>query len=244
MKEIFVNDNIPKKIIPSFVKEVIAEIRFDSNEPIEVIYGTIYKALKKEYPLKIDLPILQIPDNIRKQDLKLLNQPWYIIHNDDIKIQIGPKTISIANQSKYSGWDNFFDNCNKFFNELEKLKLELQINRFGLRFINVFNYDIYDKSTLELILNSNKFKSDLTYVRTKINIDDYNLLIQITNDALFNNDGEIKKVSIIDIDTSCININNFFEHKVNIIGEAHVNSKKLFFNLLKEDFINTLKPEY
>jgi uncharacterized protein (TIGR04255 family) len=58
--------------------------------------------------------------------------------------------------------------------------------------------------------------------------------------------GEKQKVgSIIDIDTSISDFSvDIFSMSPELVDAAHSEEKQLFFSLLKEDFLESLNPEY
>ena len=66
----------PKKITPCPIIESVVEIRFDSAIPAEAIFGVVYNAFNDIFPNKpINLPILQIPEQIRNSDPNLQYKP-------------------------------------------------------------------------------------------------------------------------------------------------------------------------
>jgi uncharacterized protein (TIGR04255 family) len=74
----------------------------------------------------------------------------------------------------------------------------------------------------------------------------FKALLQISNSAkrpVGVND--VKSGSVIDIDVSSETLGeNFSMDYQTVLIEAHELQKKLFFSLLKDEFITTLKPEY
>ena len=51
--------------------------------------------------------------------------------------------------------------------------------------------------------------------------------------------------SVIDIETVLENnIDDFFGQMKELVEEGHVEEKKLFFSLLKPEYLETLNPEY
>ena len=59
------------------------------------------------------------------------------------------------------------------------------------------------------------------------------------------NNQVVGNASVIDIDTSIDGENiNFFGDMNSILEKCHFIEKEIFFGLLKEDFKNSLNPEY
>ena len=95
------------------------------------------------------------------------------------------------------------------------------------------------------MLSENPFKSEQITFRSTIKSDKFLTNLQILN----NGNILIKKVpktgSLIDIDTyiqdeGCIKFSNVSD----LLEEGHTEEKKLFFNLLKDEFIQKYNPEY
>ena len=112
-------NQLPKKISPCPIKEVICEIRFHSNLPEEAIFGVLYSKLQTEYTKVERLPILQLPQVVRSQDPNLNYAPHYKLSNKNTIILIGPKVFSLANVGEYVGWHHF---SNTIYKTHEKVK--------------------------------------------------------------------------------------------------------------------------
>lgn len=236
---------IPKKINPCPIIEAIVEIRFNSDMPSDAIFGVIYSEFKNEYPKFENLPILQLPETVRMKDLNLKFQPHYKLIHDNYILQIGPNVISVVNTNDYVGWDNFATKIKETIQRVHKLGVIKKFIRLGIRYINFFELDIYENINLKILLSNNPFNSEQLTFRSTIKSGNFLINLQILN----NGNISVKKVakvgSIIDIDTyiqseSTINFENIAE----LLEEGHNEEKQLFFNLLKNDFLKNLYPEY
>ncbi len=237
--------NLPIKISPDPIKEAVIELRFNSDAPPEGVLGIFYTSVRKSLSNFERLPITQIPDHIRMTDPSLIYQPYYRFTNENYLFQFGPKVISLAVKSPYTGWTDY---SNRFFELYEKITcgndIVQNIQRFALRYIDFFEEDIFHKINLNIDLNIPAPKSRL-YFRTNLNFDEYNCLLQIGNDAAVN-DAKYKKTgSFLDIDTTYEPVGKINESNIKtILGGAHIVQKKLFFSLLNKDFLAALNPQY
>ncbi len=235
---------LPIEITPCPIVSVVLEIKFIPKENIipEAVFGIIYNSIKDKYKNYRPLPILNIPEYIRKNDLSLKFNPHYQLQNDNIILQLGPNVILITSE-KYISWDLFFKEICSFFNELKNINILSSVIRIGLRYINFFeNQNIFDNIHLDVNFASKKLNSKIVF-RTDIENDNYLNIVQIADNIILNN----KKGSIIDIDTNTNNElteNIFFEKYIEIIQEFHLSEKKIFFELLKEEFLIKLNPIY
>jgi len=179
------------------------------------------------------------------KDLNLKFQPHYKLIHDNYILQIGPNVLSVVNTNDYVGWDNFATKIKETIQRVHKLGVIKNFIRLGIRYINFFELDIYENINLKILLSNKPFNSEQLTFRSTIKSGKFLINLQILN----NGNISVKKVakvgSIIDIDTyiqseSTINFENIAE----LLEEGHNEEKQLFFNLLKNDFLKNLNPEY
>ncbi|MDM8568357.1 TIGR04255 family protein [Thiotrichales bacterium HSG1] len=235
--------NLPKRISPCPIIEAIFEIRFDSKLPEDAIFGIFYNKFQDKYQKVEQLPILQLPQVVRTQDMNLIYAPHYRLLNENMNIQIGPKIFSLANVGEYIGWDNFLEQIQETYEKVEETGVLSNINRISLRYINFFkNVNIimdtsFKASIGDEILNNEKinFIAEISSGKSIQNL-------KIINSAEVVLSEKKIKGSIIDIDTA-VNLTDF-ENFLSAINYAHDKEKMLFYKVLGEQFINTLNPEY
>jgi len=234
---------LPKKINPCPIIEAIAEIRFESLVPADAILGVLYKDFKDDFPQPIvKLPILQIPEAIRLNDPNLLNKPYYQLKNGTFIFQIGPRALSVISQKEYVGWENYAKKINECFKKAQNLGIFSQIKRLGIRYVNFFDNDIFEKINLEVLKEKETLKSEEFFIRTKLKAGQFVSNLQIANKAEIMRNNILSKGSIIDIDTFLEKDN--FVLTESLIEECRAEENKLFFSLLKEEFLKQLNPEY
>jgi uncharacterized protein (TIGR04255 family) len=236
---------LPKKISPCPIVEAIVEIRFETPFPENAIFGIIYNEFKEEYPKAIPLPILDLPETIRQQDDALRYKPYYRIPSKDgnFLLQVGSRVLSLSNKTtEYIGWTAFSKELKQLIERVEKLAIMDTCKRVGIRYINAFDFNILEQINLSLHFNNEKFSNISTSLRFNIPVDGFLSTLQIVNNAQIKKDEEFTVGSVIDIDTYIENPKNALYET---IKSGHVAEKKLFFSLLKKDFIQEkLNPEY
>jgi uncharacterized protein (TIGR04255 family) len=125
--------------------------------------------------------------------------------------------------------------------KVENIKIINTIERIGIRYINFFETNIFEKINLKVYLEEDEIQYNNTIVRTEIEQGEFKSTLQTANNAIINE----KIGSIIDIDTfTTNNLESFFSRKIEIIEAGHLKEKELFFSLLKTEFLNTLHPKY
>lgn len=241
---------LPKKITPCPIEEVIVEIRFESSFQAEAIFGVVYGALSNSYPNLESLPILQIPEFIRAQDRNLIFQPHHRLRRDNYSLQIGPKVVSVVLGKEYSGWDAYKSEIHAVFDKINELNFINKISRVGIRYIDFFEGDIFKNLNLQLSIYGENAITEQTFVRTLLKRGDFDCLLQVGNNMTIDTTSAPTRVgSIIDIDMSNTEVsvqtsNQFFREVYALLEQGHDIQKDLFFNLLKPEFLATLNPVY
>lgn len=238
---------VPKRITPCPIAESVIEVRFDTDFPADAVFGVIFERVKANYPKLIRLPILQLPAPILASDLELKYKPHYrLVSKDKTAVQIGPRTISLVASGEYPGWVAYSEKFRDLISLTEKAGVIKTITRLGLRFINFFEgQNVFEKITLNLRTNDTPFESDELYIRSVIKLNGFNNTLQISNGAKWKVGNGEKKGSIIDIDVVKIGTLGLKDVAEATLEQAHAVEKRIFFGLIKDDFLkNSLKPEY
>ncbi len=235
---------IPKKIGKDPIIEAIVELRFTSTIPIDAIFGLVYSKLQKIFPKYEALGILQLPEMVRNSDKNLEFAPHYKFTNEQFQVNLGPKVIAIINQKPYIGWGKYRKIIETILDELAELNFISTVNRIGIRYIDFFEEkNIFDY--LEFNIENFPFKQTQSHYVTNFDYGKFKTTLQISNSKQIVMNGKHLSGSILDADTYTEEVISFNVAKLmHVIDETHVSEKELFYNLLKEEFINTLEPEY
>ena len=117
--------------------------------------------------------------------------------------------------------------------------------RLGVRYINFFkDVDVFGKLKVGIEFNGKSMVGSKNNLRTEVIEGNYTNAIHIANNASVASQGKNLNGSIIDIDIVNDSVSTLMGNLFELIQEAHIKEKIVFFNLLKEEFIETLKPEY
>lgn len=237
---------LPKAIEHCPIFESVFEIRFSSSIYASAVFGLIYNKIKDKYPTVEKLPIMQIPEEVRENDPNLKYKPIYKVIGENYIIQIGPKVFSVNSAgNSYPGWEKLSKEINSCVEKLYSLDIIDEIERIGLRYINFFELDIFRKINFKVEINSSPSSLVNSLFRTEIRINELKQTLQIANNARQENVLNKKDGSIIDIDTFT-NPDDFMDldDLFNLLEKAHLEEKRLFFSLLHDDFLQSLKPIY
>jgi len=234
----------PKKITPNPLVSSTIEIRFKTDKECNTIFKLFFGKLSDKLP---DFENATLPKELRAKHAELKYYPDYIFSNTDYSISFNENFISFENLTEYQLWENYYG----FFNEILQLILGAgvieQIERIGVRYQSRFNVEDFS-SVINHVPSMNigmeVQKNDFISYTSKIKSDGYDLLLRLKNnitESIFDSDEE--QGHLIDIDVSISESLNHGQITI-CVNKAHELLKKLFFGLLKEDFIKTLNPEY
>ncbi len=239
--------NLPVKITPCPIIESNIEIRFVANFPPDAVIGIIYNLLLSNgYQCTLSQrPIMQLPAEIRAKDPQLQYQATHTIaiQNPKFFVHVGP-SVCVIQIPIYIGWAKFREIINSIVVLLQRNNLFKRVDSIGLKYVNFFKLDIFDKIVLKIEGLSN-LRS--TIFRTEILNEKYVNILQISNGVHVNNpylqlnaDGSLIDITTVVLSQHGLDSSNIMTH----IDEARLGEKSLFFSLLKEDYLDTLSPEY
>ncbi len=248
----------PLRLEKAPIVEAIVEIRFATSLPPDAVFGVIYPLLQKEYPIYAQLPIMQLPAEIRRKEINLKYQAYYQLHGDSpLLIGIGPNVISIG-YSKYNadrivdypGWTYYIaDEASRVIKMALESLPAIKVERLGIRYQDFFeSANIFDGTEPSFEFPHRTTQSLM--IKTAIVDNDIVHGITISNSANINihmPDGsfKIENGSILDIDTAIENIKeNAFNDIKYLLTCVHDANKELFYEILKKDFVDSLAAVY
>lgn len=238
---------LPKKIENCPIIEAVFEIRYSSESPVDAIFGILYASIKDFFTEKpVSLPILQLPESVREQDPNLKYHAYHKLVNGNFVLDIGPRVLTFRNIPPYEGWTQWSKFFYSVLGSIEQTKVLDIIERIGLRYVNLFNGNIFNKVKVDVNIDNKTITDASTNIKTEILDEKFIKILQVGNSVNMVKDGKMINGSIIDID--CLyNVSgslNFFDNYHEIIEDAHNKEKELFFSLLEDSFLQELKPQY
>jgi uncharacterized protein (TIGR04255 family) len=241
--------DIPIKITPCPIIDVVSEIRYKDDIASEIFAGMIFQALEKEgYNCIFQrLPINDTPIAIRMSNLHLKYQAHYVIDIGEVTIRISLSSVSIAIKGTYLGWNAYYAHVKKFMQIIQNLNLISAPERLGLRYSSFFEQDIFDKIEISVKIAKEDLTNAKNYIRTEWSNLETDYTLQLSNHVLLNEDNKTNKPgSLIDIDVSTISKDKMYkmEDCKKLLIKFHNDEKQIFFKMLKPEFLQSLNPEY
>lgn len=236
----------PKKITPDPIIDAVVEFRFESEIPPDAVLGMLFSVVRNEFSNFKKLPIAEIPEEIRRNDPQLKFAPCYQSISKGYRLNVGPSVISLGNPGDYVGWkENFYPFLQNIIGQLEKSGIVKKFTRIGIRYIDFFTTDIFEKITLSIKLNDEPLAAKQTTISTIFERDGLITRVNIQNNTVIIRNNKQSIGSIIDTDTFFEPKHSIsFEELIELLDKQHDVSLNVFFSLLKPDFLETLNPEY
>jgi uncharacterized protein (TIGR04255 family) len=242
-----VPDRLPSKIDPCPIVEAILEIRFVTSESWATLPGLLFSRIRDRYPEQKNLPLAQIPEEMRRHEPAFTYQPLIqFLSRRDFLIQFGPRVVSLVAKSKeYPGWPSLEKEMSWLVSELEQLGFVSEGERLGVRYINFFSFDVFDKLVLEVCAGEKRLTAGECSVTTVLTKPPFTSRLLVSNSAMLGTDDGAVRGSVLDLDV-WLGPTDFdlFRNGLAKFSEAHQFEKQIFFGLLKPDYLATLNLIY
>ena len=240
---------LPSGLKSDTVLEAIFEMRFEPEPPNEAVFGVIYPIVMSKFSglQHIPLPVLQLPDVVRNNDIQFKYQPLNRLQGTELSISIGPRVFSFSILKPYIGWGKWKPSILDILNKLSDSHVIKSVTRTGLRYLNFIERDVFPLVNVDVKIINSTVKPLSTNVRAEIAEGEYMKALQLANNASINEKGQNKKGSLIDIDVVRNKKITNYDFKINletILDKSHMMAKQLYFDILKQDFLTELEPIY
>jgi uncharacterized protein (TIGR04255 family) len=123
--------SLPTRVLPCPIIESVAEVIFDRNLDIEpsAVYGKVYDKLKQRYSNVENMPIYQLPEEIRLKDDNLKNKPWHKFFNEEFEVLVGGNIVAVVAKKEYQGWTKYSEEINYVFDVFQATNISSSITR-------------------------------------------------------------------------------------------------------------------
>ena len=240
-------EKLPISIDPCPIVEVVAEVRFQTSLPTQAIPGVVYGAISQHFPNMVTLPAAALPEEVGKLNPSLFYQAHYRLEGDRGVVLVGPRHVGLALKSvPYPGWPSLGNGLKNTLAPIVTANFITKIERLGLRYINFFEGNVLPRLALSFIIAGAPVTALGTTFRAILDEGECKVLLQIANGMALVNVPE-KIGSIIDLDcfAELPSITGDLNRSFSVfIENAHTAEKRLFYRLLKPDFLQSLNPTY
>lgn len=242
---------LPRKIDPDRIKDSIVEVKFTSQLPYEIYLGQIYQSLDESYKYTnrpaLGQKNIQLPVDVPRELKLTFGAPLSLFFNDKIKFEIQNGSIIFNCIDKYITWELYFPEITNVLNQIYTSKCISSFNRVGLRYISEYpETDIKSITKFTFSFGMPEVSSDNYSFRSEYKKDNFRVILNLTSKIpALNADSTKRTISSIDIDVisetfEIIELASLFD----LMDKLHNLEKVTFFNLLQEDFLMSLNPQY
>jgi len=239
-------DRLPIKIDPCPIVEAILEMRFVTSESWRTLPGLLFAHIRDRYPEQKDLPLAQLPEEIRRREPAFTYQPLVQFLSHDFLIQFGPRVVGLVTKAnQYPGWAALEQEMIWLLTQLQKIGFISEGERLGVRYINFFDFDIFGNLLLGVITSGQRLAGAELSIATVLARPPLTARLQVVNSAILGSGDGVRRGSVLDVDVWLRSLDfDLFQNGLAKFGEAHRFEKQIFFGLLKPEFLTTLNPIY
>lgn len=201
--------------------------------------GLLFAQIREKYPQQKDLPLTQLPEEIRRHDPALMILPLVQFLGDKFLIQLGPRVVSLATKpNAYPGWMAIEQELIWLVERLKAAGFVGETERVGARYIDFFGGDVFGALRLGLQLNDKPFQGAQTEITTILRREALSIRLNVTNGAIAATGEGPKPGSVLDVEAWFNPMDvELFGNGLARFAEAHQAIKGLFFGLIKPDFL-------
>lgn len=245
--------NLPTRLRKEPILDALFECRFNAHLPVSnILPGIIFSEFEEEKKLE-RLPQSEIPEVIRNNDPNFQYAPLVRVRLQNYNLLIGDRSMAVACNLPYKGWNDFKSIIVRVIGVLKKSKLVDHVIRYSTKYVDLIqSSDLTDQvslANLSLRIGSHNLTKEAYQVRMDIPVDGFINIIQIISGAkvtMF--DQSMREGVVIDIDTiketGNIPIEQLERELDSALEHIHRVSKETFFDCLTEQTLIRLEPEY
>jgi uncharacterized protein (TIGR04255 family) len=245
---------LPKKITPDSIREAVVELRYATLLPFNVIPGILFKIFDDTYTYT-DRPIKSIPEPqpepVPQNEIRLKVASQVLIYNEKLIMYARPSSFVFTCRNEYIGWQNFREEIAKALALIQQDEIITHWNRIGVRYISDYpGQDLRKCTRFNFTFGFPETRSDTVGLKSEFSYENSRVILNLANHVplqVTNKHGSAQTVttSVIDIDViRDVEQSIGLEHLLTTIDHVHMQQKELFFRLLKEEFLESLRPEY
>ncbi len=209
--------------------------------------GLLYAQIRQRYAEQRLLPLAQVPEEVRRQEPAFANLPLMQFLSPTFLVQAGPRVVSVVTKpNDYPGWSIIASELQWFLDRLDRAGIVGEGERLGVRYIDFFPLDIFSNLHLELRVGGEALHDQERQITTVFRQGPLTMRLRVSNSAIVASpSGEPRRGSVLDVDAWFGALDfDVFTGGLERFDEAHLAIKRLFFGLLRADYLGTLNPIY
>lgn len=246
-------NTLPKRLRKEPLLDALFECRFSTSFPISnILPGILFSEFEGEKKLE-RLPQSEIPEVIRNNDPNFQYIPFVRIRLQNYSFLIGDRSMAVACNLPYKGWNDFKSTIIRIIAVLNKSGLIEKVIRYSIKYVDLIQSsdptDQVNLANLSLKIGSHTLTSEPYQVRMEIPVDEFINIVQIISRTKVTMlDKSEREGVVIDIDTikdtGGIPVEQLEQELDSVLERIHRVSKETFFDCLTQETLLRLEPEY
>lgn len=244
---------VPARLRREPLYEAVWEIRFQAKQPVlELLTGSLFAELSKRgWGLTgvSHLPASNIPLPMRQVDPNLRYVPVVKLDGSPLSVSLGERVIVMSCLRPYIGWAVFGARIKELATVLEGTGFLERPERFSLKYLDIIegSGDL-DALSVQVSVGARKLRSEPLQVRTELKTGEMLHIVEIGLPAqIALKTGERLQGTAVSTDTICLasaDVDEFWRRFDVRLEEVHSANKELFFDLLSDETLKNLEPEF
>lgn len=245
---------LPKKITPDPIVQAVIEIRFEPKVQADAVFHFVSESetVKTCFGNLSTLPVYELPAMVRKNEPGLKYSPYFQLEGlkeyIGYTLQVGPRVLSLVTNGSYKGSKDFLPKTSKLFSSVYNHGAIGKVERLGVRYIDFFEVNIFDHVKLKIDFPEQSVEHKNSSIRLEFPVKDgFIRTLHLASNMMVNlvKEQNGKKGSILDIDSYTESLpTSFLSDPEPLLLKGHFAQKELFYSLINEEFLRSLKPEY
>ena len=242
---------LPKKIIPDNIVDGIVQVSYQSQVPYDILVGTFFNALDKNYFYDKKGPEQMTPQIISdpRKGVIVRVPAQNVFYNDKIRVVLQANSFLFSSLNQYVGWEILSGEIQQFLEFVWSLAKIDFVKRIGVRFINQYNEtDLRKVVNFDFTFQFPQVISDSFVFQSEFSIENFKVILNLKSNVIIQVPFLLKsseKISAFDIDiiddnNELTDLREIFER----INSCHLKEKEIFYTLLKKEFLSSLNVEY
>lgn len=234
---------LPIEISPNPLVTSTIEVRYVSSIESNKLFNLVYGSFMQELPI---FEPNNLPSDIKKSNIQFKYSPDYTLRNENYKVSFSNNVLSFENMAEYKLWGNYFPFISKCINKFFSLIHIDKVERIGVRYGSVLDKTEGAGQVLNEvpIINIIGYDPRFEHYRANLKIEDIKILLQIFDNAQASKNGIKTSGVYIDLDAFYEGNLSSADEVLNMVNKLHSEEKKLFFTLMKPEYLETLNPKY
>jgi len=242
---------LPKALGKTPLLEAVFELRFRPTiaSAGDVLPGLLFAEFRADYPAVEQLPVGNIPREMREKDANLLYQPTHRLAAPTSMVQAGDRVVSLTMVYPYPGWAKFREGILRLLQSVGRTRLIRESERFSFRYINVIaapkGTPQLPMLTVQLSWPGHTFTERGLRLRFERDEADFVTVVQITPDVSGKSGDAVVSGLLVDVDTIRSKVPTaFWDTDLKLLEDAHTVAKQSFYSLLTGATLQGLEPIY